>query len=431
MKNCLLLLFFSICFAQAQTPADKKTVLLDYRIDFAKPPKVYKYPVVVFLKDYETKQPITQANVTLEGYLLKDIKAKYNKKEGYFYFKKIPRGYNTIMANAENYNPKGLQNTEKLPQEITLELHDPMNIVYNFQKTYYSDNDNSYEKEDNYRHSIFVEDPYKIIIDYPNKLKYGLKEVKSELKDSMYCKRLDSLAETLGLEKITDLRLATMDQDYNDFFGSKKLTLGIKRDTTYRVLNEHDGSYYDKLMYWYKNQANIYKRKDNKPFKRFNCPILKAIRESKYFDASPVIYVKVYYSSNKVYNKKDFSFLNPNYESEIEKASYIWFRTDIDPRDIESLIKNRDDFKNNINKQDVKYISNRIRMFEFNLPYFKEKTPIDLSSSFYKYDGLSCGLGMLDTFEQNIKIYKLDTEEKLNENYFENGLFNMIQRRLY
>lgn len=407
-KQLFILLFFTLCFAQAQTPADKKTVLLDYRIDFAKPPRVYKYPVVVFLKDYETKQPITQANVTLEGYLLKDIKAKYNKKEGYFYFKKIPKGYNTIMAYAENYNPKGLQNTEKLPQEITLELHDPMNMVYSFQKKLYTDKEievfNKYVGENlkgNYRYNIYIEDPYKIVIDCPKRT-LRLKGLNMELCSA----KLDSMAKALDLVKVNTLNLATMNGNYKESHGSqKKLTMGVRQDTIVKVFQESNGLYKDEDFYEFKNQANVYRRKDNLPFKRFNCPILKAIRETKDFEAYPILYKKILYSETIPYTKSQLDALKLSYTKNDKKCGVLCF-------EINSLqdIDDKKVFLNLDVRSFRKFINNVFIIENESFPNRQKDYKI-LSEKIYHYKLNTIGLGILDTFEFYNNNFSDDNEE--------------------
>jgi len=82
----------------------------------------------IYLEDTETLKNINDAEVTLEGFEMPAIKGKYNKKEKYYYFDKIPSGYNTIMAHHKKYNEKGFQNISGLPKELRLRLQLPYRV---------------------------------------------------------------------------------------------------------------------------------------------------------------------------------------------------------------------------------------------------------------------------------------------------------------
>lgn len=306
-----------------------------------------------------------------------------------------------------------------------------MNMVYNFQQRYYTDSENErmgYKTKDNYHYNIYVEDPYKIIIDCPKSTNRLNETYNNRVKiDSIYTKRLDSLAFALGLERVNKLSLATMDCEYSDKFlrMPKHLMIGVPQDSIYKVYVESGGGWYrDELVYCYKNQANIYKRKDNKPFKRFNCPIIKAIKETIDFDVFPVIYHKMRYSSSNKYDKEKFSFLNCNLKTELDKATYIWYRTDLDSYDIKSLTKNKERFDNSLSHFDNKYLSKRLILLNLNPYPVETKNMLKESEQKYFFDNNFCGLGLLDLFEH----YERENPKEFYTNTIGNQIFFYIYR---
>ena len=57
---------------------------------------------VVFVRDNENNK-ISQVDLTLEGYSVPPLQAKYSEKAGAYYFDSIPKGYNIIIASKKNY----------------------------------------------------------------------------------------------------------------------------------------------------------------------------------------------------------------------------------------------------------------------------------------------------------------------------------------
>lgn len=82
----------------------------------------------VYLEDAYTGKNISDAKVTLEGFKKAEIKGKYDKEGKFYYFTKIPNGYNTVMAYYKAYNEKGFQNTAGLPNELRLKLFTPYRV---------------------------------------------------------------------------------------------------------------------------------------------------------------------------------------------------------------------------------------------------------------------------------------------------------------
>jgi hypothetical protein len=102
---------FLFCFITVFATAQKSSSLL-----------------TVYLNDAQTGENVKDATVTLEGYEIPAIKGKYDKKGKFYYFDAIPKGYNTVMAYHKKYNEKGFQNTEALPNEISLKLYTPYRV---------------------------------------------------------------------------------------------------------------------------------------------------------------------------------------------------------------------------------------------------------------------------------------------------------------
>lgn len=110
-----------------------------------------KAVIKVYLEDAYTGKNIKDAKVTLEGFKKTEIKGKYDKEGQFYYFTKIPNGYNTVMAYHEKYNEKGFQNTTGLPKELKLKLYTPYRVKIP------NDTINSYF-EDSFKLAIFMND---------------------------------------------------------------------------------------------------------------------------------------------------------------------------------------------------------------------------------------------------------------------------------
>lgn len=96
--------------------------------------------IKIYLEDSKTGKNISNAKVTLEGFEIPAITAKYDKKEKTYYFDKIPKDYNTIMAYHEKYNEKGFQNTKGLPKNLKLKLDAPYRVrIPNDSLNYYKE----------------------------------------------------------------------------------------------------------------------------------------------------------------------------------------------------------------------------------------------------------------------------------------------------
>ena len=95
--------------------------------------------IKIYLENAYSGKEIMDARVTLEGFELPKIIGTYDKKEKFYYFIEIPKGYNTIMAYHENYNEKGFQSLAGLPKKIKLKLFTPYRIKLG--NNYYKEDD--------------------------------------------------------------------------------------------------------------------------------------------------------------------------------------------------------------------------------------------------------------------------------------------------
>ena len=242
--------------------------------------------IKIYLEDAETGKNICDAKVTLEGFEIPPITGKYDKKEKYYYFTEIPKGYNTIMSYHKKYNEKGYQNIEGLPKELKLKLCDPLNVSYDFEK--YSSNKiifdpgkGKYITLKNYK-KIYIEDPYKIcLLSFWNNHKKILKKI-------------DSL--NLKIEPINPYYSNKLPKDYV----YPKLDLN-KTDGWPMI----DGYFYGKNRNEMSVPVIFFRKIDGSKFKRFNDPILFELRKIT-GDLKIIKYLKLEYSGNNKY-KKSFS----------------------------------------------------------------------------------------------------------------------------
>lgn len=112
--------------------------------------KTEEHVIKIYLEDAETGKNIDDAKVTLEGFEIPALTAKYDKQEKVYYFDEIPKGYNTIMAYHKKYNEKGFQNLIGLPRVLNLKLYDPNYVSYSFEKPKLTEFREDYSKENSY-----------------------------------------------------------------------------------------------------------------------------------------------------------------------------------------------------------------------------------------------------------------------------------------
>lgn len=256
--------------------------------------------IKIYLEDAETEKNIADAKVTLEGFEIPAITGKYDKTGKYYYFDKIPAGYNTIMAYHKKYNEKGFQNIEGLPKELKLRLYDPLNVSYNYHSNTYKD----------YFQTIYVEDPYKIAISSSDLQDYNL------FKDYLY-KEIEKL--DLDIEVVNPYLELDKNKKIPYCFGKNLFshqteaypnieTLSYLTNFILPLTRGYSTSeyYYDARDYTItaKEVAIYFRKKNGAKFKRFNEPILKKIRTIEGITTSSIIYYKHYFEDEK--RKKNY-----------------------------------------------------------------------------------------------------------------------------
>lgn len=275
-KQLFILLFFILCFAQAQ------------------------HAIKVYVTDAVTGRNVTKAKVTLEGFEIPEIIGKYNRKGKYYYFDAIPAGYNTVMVYPKNHNEKGFQNINGLPAELHLALSSK---YCNSSRIFY----NAHKNCDNYRTSPitseyfktddYVEDPYKIIISTKGEYNYNkfIKTIKTLIKTKnisiemvnpyveyikiTYPNKVPntSYPDSIFKDTIKNERESNFFYDWNlGFFRSSQLPSFFQSHFGERLIRR-DFHSRDSLP----NYVCVFFRKsDGSKFKRFNDPVLKILKEN-------------------------------------------------------------------------------------------------------------------------------------------------------
>lgn len=275
------------------------------------------YAIKIKLENAETGKNINDAKVTLEGFEIPAITAKYDKKEKLYYFTEIPSDYNTVMAYHKKYNEKGFQNVVGLPKELKLRLYDPLNVSYSFESNTYKD----------YYQTIYVEDPYKLAI-FSNDIEdYNL------FKDYLF-KEMDKL--NLDVEVVNPYLELDKNKKSPYPFGNN-LHLNQKEAypyvETFNLLAATEfilplTAGYSTEEYYYadhrdykitaKKIAFYFRKKNGTKFKRFNDPILKKIRTTKGITIASAIYYKYSFEDEK--EKKHY---NNYYTKKLDRRNHF------------------------------------------------------------------------------------------------------------
>ena len=221
--------------------------------------------IKIYLEDAETGKNICDAKVTLEGFEIPAITGKYDKKGKYYYFKEIPKGYNTIMSYHKKYNEKGFQNVNKLPDKLHFKLYNSINVKYDFEA------DSDYFIYNNF----YIEDPYKVAIKYSDKILFNelLELLKHKIND--YDLGIELVNPYYERDKIEFNNLEfqesgyPLDSDISESEYKGKYCLPLENGlSTFNAFNNEK-----------QEICLIYRKRDGKKFKRFNDPIINKIRK--------------------------------------------------------------------------------------------------------------------------------------------------------
>jgi hypothetical protein len=273
--------------------------------------KTEEHVIKIYLEDAETGKNIDDAKVTLEGFEIPALTAKYDKQEKVYYFTKIPAGYNTIMAYDKKYNEKGFQNIEGLPKELKLRLYDPLNVSYDFE-TYIHKN-------------TYVEDPYKISVSTRSFLEYNLLKdyINQNIKDLKL--QVELVNPYWEINKIEKIPYNTSQKEAYPLLNIKE-NQEVKTDYLFPLIGGvstffPDRSYSNKP----KDICFILRKTDGSKFKRFNDPIIKKLKQQKIKVCSIVLNKKNgrdFTSNFKIRNKQNKKF---NQKNKIDSSKVFFY----------------------------------------------------------------------------------------------------------
>lgn len=379
-------------------------------------------PIIkIYLKDAFTGKNISDAKVTLEGFEIPAITGKYNKKEKYYYFSEIPKGYNTVMSYHKKYNEKGFQNINGLPEILSFKLFNKSFVAYDFFESQYVQRGSNGEEVIKKYKDYYIEDPYKIEIKINNDFGYSekklwLQNVANELGNKI--ELVNPFYERALINK--DKFMSNEGKGYPDLDSQGELILYDKKNMfIYFPFNSGLCSTDLNLNYKYSNKMSdivfIFRKTDGTKFKRFNDPIISKLK-SKGLMVSSIIMPK--YGENtesRILSEKKYVLrdkLNASYnkKNKIDSSKIFFFTSDI----ISKKVKFKKSYPfTNDHLNDASPIqkfflidNNRIeipRIFSFEKSY-------DLSEilTIPKQDQ-SIGLGILDMYEYYYK--KVNHEE--------------------
>ncbi|MES2573599.1 MAG: hypothetical protein V4572_01530 [Bacteroidota bacterium] len=261
------------------------------------------HAIQIHLEDAETGATIRDAKVTLEGFEIPALTAKYDQQKKVYYFTEIQKGYNTIMAYHKKYNEKGFQNIDGLPKELKLRLYDPLNVSYSFEKPVLTSENccnegkkHLYQKKPEFLKRvenskrkisrktfryIYTEDPYHIAI------------ISKLGRDQFFNNdTIKKLIDNLSIEETTD-------------GNSERYYLAITKEGNLTWFPRTIRSY-----------VYLFQKKDSTKFQRFNSPEIKKLRQNNLI-VSAINTRKLEYYSNKPYNAEKYI---PGKLSDFEKS---------------------------------------------------------------------------------------------------------------
>ena len=384
--------------------------------------------IKIYLEDAETGKNICDAKVTLEGFEIPAITGKYDKKGKYYYFKEIPKGYNTIMSYHKKYNEKGFQEVKSLPVELKLNLKKRENNFLILPEDFYSDEKKALIKKYDYR-EYYIEDQFKIVIDTDVEMSYELKR--------QYL--IDLITEkNLGVELVNpffekDKMSYNVDYNiYNDYLKGQNEGYPNKLEydsnglmQSYQILPLYSGISTMDDFFKFKDSKEIcfiFRKSNGTKFKRFNDPIIDKIKKLKLNVCTIILYKRServssdLFKKNAIRDKLNNMFNKKNavdsskifiYDNRIRNKTIYKLREE--SKNLRNLIYEPGNEQKSIPnfillKTDNLYISNSY-LFEMNSDNFYY--PKEFATDFYYYklkllipiQENSIGLGLLDQYE--------------------------------
>lgn len=273
--------------------------------------------IKIYLKDAERGKLIKNAKVTLEGFELPNIIAKYNNEEKNYYFNEIPAGYNTVMAYHEKYNEKGYQNVTGLPKELNFKLFNPIKVSYGFEFFWFH-----YFPQKNY-----LEDSYKISISINNEMSYN------SLREYMTTKIKELNLEIEFVNPLWEESKMAVNSFTFPYQKEAYPELSIKETDILNsqyvfplksgVINIFPDPYYSNKP---KDICFIVRKKDGSKFKRFNDPTIKKLKEEK-FNVSVIVLNKISGTDNihSKIGKRDRFNKKFNLKNDIDSSKVFFY----------------------------------------------------------------------------------------------------------
>ena len=286
------------------------------------------------LEDANNGKNIKDAKVTLEGFEIPEIVGTYDKKGKFYYFTEIPNGYNTVMAYHKDYNEKGFQDGNSLPNKLSLKLFDPLNVSYQFDQ-------NSYKSA---TRKVYVEDPFKFGITSSKNVDYN------EFREYIFeeIEKLDLEVEFvnpfLELEKYKHIypkfRWPVVHNNQKEaypFIASFPL---VNAEEFILPLSDGSSTYNKYLnsngvpVYNHRNDKIIFyiRKKNGERFKRYNDPYLKKIRTIKDIHTFTILYNKYEFESKNgsSFKKRYSRYIDRNNRFKDIDSSKIFYYFKID-----------------------------------------------------------------------------------------------------
>lgn len=235
----------------------------------------FSQAIKIYVTDTETNKNISNAKVCLEGFEIPPIKAQYNKKENYYYFKEIPENYNTVMVYHKNYNEKGFQRKDGLLEILYIKLHSPIL------------SSSSFFGKDNF----YIEDPYKIVLSSGNHTDYNTfrKYITSYIqKNNLEIEFINPAMEKYKLEN-------NIPSDKEPYPILSDKSNGFPEGYSFPTKTGMDSHILSECKEYQITKNDIvffFRKKNRKKFKRYNDPIINKLGNLQNIVISTVIYSK-------------------------------------------------------------------------------------------------------------------------------------------
>lgn len=308
--------------------------------------KTEEHVIKIYLEDAETGKNIDDAKVTLEGFEIPALTAKYDKQEKVYYFENANYSqYVQIYIDHKKEEPQVFMKTKEFPSQLNFKLYKKGTIVnidtyYNKSPVMDNTREGNFVKEDStisyIRKEISTLDHHKILIKLENSSTLTYSEIKA---------KIDSLVVPYGLEYIDDL-VPNMyfirfygSQYHRTFTGENSIICSIDENKSLKgffkenidridLINAHpfgedeytttdffseNKEHYNNVYDWSKNCYVLpYRKKNKTSFRLENDPVINRInKQTNQLEFGKIIYDKyeitTHPSGNNYGDNKDFT----------------------------------------------------------------------------------------------------------------------------